>query len=166
MSGVPQPVLHTLSPCFTPQTRVSHPKPALHTLSPCFTPLVCTAPTLHRAKEGSICLTELQYFSFSVMTQLEEILNGQSYFTDQGRFFTSKNPEQARNFGVFFRTGPHFKSFTPEQDPILTICPNFLSKKYAYLLAKDTECVPITKLSVNCVATSLCCLWGLLFFVA
>ena len=42
--------------------------------------------------------------------------------TDQGRFFTSKNPEQAPNFEVLLQTaGPTFRSFTPEQDPFLTI---------------------------------------------
>ena len=81
--------------------------------------------------------------------------------TDQGRFFTSKNPEQAPNFELFSETGPNFLSFTPEQDPFLTIwsqtskmpvaflkndrsSPSFLLKKCAYLLAKDTECVSVT----------------------
>ena len=36
--------------------------------------------------------------------------------TDQGRFFTSKNPEQAPNFEVLLQN-----RFTPEQDPFLTI---------------------------------------------
>ena len=64
-------------------------------------------------------------------------------------------------FGLFSRTGPDFQSFTPEQDRLLKIWsqtskmqvaflendqsnPSFLSKKYARLLAKDTECVPVT----------------------
>ena len=54
------------------------------------------------------------------------------------------------------RPGPDFLSFTPEQDPFLItwsgtsklpvdfmkdsgFCPNYLSKKYACLLAKDTD---------------------------
>ena len=41
--------------------------------------------------------------------------------TDKGRFFTSKNPEQAPNFEVLLQNRPYFLRFTPEQDPFLTI---------------------------------------------
>ena len=41
--------------------------------------------------------------------------------TDQGRFFTSKNPEQAPNFEVLLQNRPYLLSFTPEQDLFLTI---------------------------------------------
>ena len=41
--------------------------------------------------------------------------------TDQGRFFTSKNPEQAPNFEVLLQNRPYFWRFTPEQDPFFTI---------------------------------------------
>ena len=40
--------------------------------------------------------------------------------TDQGRFFTSENQEQAPVLNFISRTGPDFDSFTAEQDPFLT----------------------------------------------
>ena len=72
--------------------------------------------------------------------------------TDQGRFFTSNNPEQALLFEVLFRIffwqsglkrpGSNVKnpSCFPQSD---RSNPNFLFKKYAYILVKDTECVPV-----------------------
>ena len=85
--------------------------------------------------------------------------------TDQSRFFTSKNPEQAPNFKILLQNRPCFLKFysrtgsfflqsglkCPGSQVKNPSCfplgdrsnPNFLFKKYAYLLVKDTECVPV-----------------------
>ena len=99
--------------------------------------------------------------------------------TDQGRIFTSKNPEQAPNVGPSPEQALIFKVSLQNRIVFWTIWsqtpripvtflendqsnPSFLSF-YACLLSKDIECVPVTQLlSVNCTATNLCCLFYLL----
>ena len=78
-----------------------------------------------------------------------------------GSIFTSRNPEQAPNFQVFSRTALIFKvllqnrilfvksGLERQKNPVAFLKndksgPNFLSKKYAHLLAKDIEYVPVT----------------------
>ena len=82
--------------------------------------------------------------------------------TDRGRFFTSKNYGTGPDIGTFFQNTPWFlKYYSRSGSFFLTIWsqtakmavvflkndksnPNFLFKKYVCLLAKGTECVPVT----------------------
>ena len=76
-------------------------------------------------------------------------------------FLLQKIQNRSRILEFFPEQALIFKSFTPEQDPFLTVwCqmlempvtflkndrpnPSFLLKKCACLLAKDTECVPVS----------------------
>ena len=94
--------------------------------------------------------------------------------TDQDRILTSKNPEQAPNLEFFSGTDPDFQIITQAQDTFLTINSqtskmpvaslkndrsnsNFPFKKFVYLLANHTVRLS-QSLSINCIATNLCCL--------
>ena len=70
--------------------------------------------------------------------------------TNQGRFFTSKNPEHAQNFERFSGTGPDFQSFTSQQDPFL-ITWSQSSKMAVAFLKNDRSNPNFLKRSVLCV---------------
>ena len=116
--------------------------------------------------------TEITYLKFTARRnpQITTAINSSEGLPDvgytgmchrQGSTFHFQKSRTGVTFEIFSRTGPDFYNFTPEQDPFLTIWsqmskmpvaflkkdwsnPNFLSKTYACLSAKNTDCVPIT----------------------